>query len=341
MTDLWQNLKKTKKPIVLYGMGNGADRIIEVLQSFDIDISGVFVSDGFVRDKTFHGHKLCTYADMQSRFGEMVVLVAFGSSLPSVIANISRISKEQELYAPYIPVIDGELFTCKYVQAHQNELEAVYNMLYDDKSKQTFDSIIKYRLSGKIDTLLQVNADRNELYNIISPTENEIYLDLGAYNGDTVTEFVNHCPKYGKIYALEPDAKSFAKLKRTTEHLSNTECINAAIHSENTRLQFAMRGGRNSSLSAHGKFIDAVCIDGIRCAPTFIKMDVEGAEEAALHGAKQTISSCKPRLAISCYHKTDDLFAIPLQVQAMRSDYKIYMRKLPYIPDWDSMFIFV
>ena len=95
--DLWQYLETTEKPIVLYGMGNGADKIINILNSRGIKISGVFASDGFVRKKTFHGFQIETYAEIKERLGSVIVLVCFGSSLTDVIANIERIAKEQEL----------------------------------------------------------------------------------------------------------------------------------------------------------------------------------------------------------------------------------------------------
>ena len=70
MKDLWTHLKETQKPIVLYGMGNGADKIISVLNTYDIKISGVFASDGFVREKTFHGFKVTDYKTAKQTFGE-------------------------------------------------------------------------------------------------------------------------------------------------------------------------------------------------------------------------------------------------------------------------------
>ena len=93
-TDLWNYLKQTKKPIVLYGMGNGADKIIKVLENRGIEIKGVFASDGFVRSKTFHGFKLISYSEAKEQFGDMIVLLCFGSALEDVIDNIKLISKE-------------------------------------------------------------------------------------------------------------------------------------------------------------------------------------------------------------------------------------------------------
>ena len=82
--DLWNYLKQTKKPIVLYGMGNGADKIISVLNRYDIKVAGVFASDGFVREKYFHGFKVTDYKTAKETFGDMVVLVCFGSIENSV-----------------------------------------------------------------------------------------------------------------------------------------------------------------------------------------------------------------------------------------------------------------
>ena len=82
---LWQYLKTADKPIVLYGMGNGADKIIAVLESYGIGFDGVFASDGFVRNKTFHGHKIASYGELKQKFGDMIVLLCFGSERPEVI----------------------------------------------------------------------------------------------------------------------------------------------------------------------------------------------------------------------------------------------------------------
>lgn len=129
MINLWEYLKTADKPIVLYGMGNGADKIISVLESYGIKYSGVFATDGFVRDKYFHGLKLTSYDGLKEKYGNMIVLVCFGSARPEVIENIKRIAAEQELYAPDVPVYGGGLFTKEYAKNHRAELEYVYGRL--------------------------------------------------------------------------------------------------------------------------------------------------------------------------------------------------------------------
>lgn len=340
--DLWEKLRTEKKPVWLYGMGNGADRIIERLERYCIEPEGVFVSDGFVRDKSFHGFKLCSYADAVKKSPDMTVLVAFGTSIPEVIGNIKRIAKERSLYAPYVPVIGEGDFTSAYYAAHKSELDNVRSMLCDEQSKRVFDNIINYRLTGEIDYLLTCESLPEEAYGLLN-LRDEVYVDLGAYTGDTVAKFIRYTKGYERIYALEPDKKTFRKLEKNLSGLENTYLYNAAAHEKSGKIAFAMRGGRNSSAAETGILTDSVSVDDILEGnrASYIKMDVEGAELAAIRGAKETILKYKPKLAISCYHRIDDIFEIPKEVLSLRKDYKVYMRHMPYIPDWDTVFYFV
>ena len=81
--DLWQYLSSSKKSIVMYGMGNGADKIIGVCDRYGIEISDFFASDGFVRGQIFHGKKVLSFSQIKEKYGKdnIIVLVAFASSL--------------------------------------------------------------------------------------------------------------------------------------------------------------------------------------------------------------------------------------------------------------------
>ncbi len=340
-TELWEYLKTAKKPIVLYGMGNGADKIIKVLEEKGIKFQGVFASDGFVRPKLFHGHQISSYSDLKAKFGKMIVLLCFGSSLPDVIENILRIANEQELYAPEVPVIGDGLFDYNFLRKNAQDLKWVYNHLADDVSRKTFENILKYKLSGKINYLLECQVDETEPYNSFLHLENERFLDLGAYNGDTVLGFVEKCPNYESICALEPDRKTFKKLLNNTENLKNFTPVNACVSDKCEIVNFKMLGGRNSVLGDGKDEIQALTIDSLNFNPTYIKMDVEGEEVAAITGAKETILKHKPQMLISAYHRTDDFITIPKAVFDIRDDYKIYIRHFKYLPAWDTNFYFV
>ncbi len=341
--DLWQYLKTSQKPIVLYGMGNGADKIIKVLEQKGIEYKGIFASDGFVRKKLFHGMELESYSSLEEKFGEMIVLLCFGTHLPDVMENIKKIGTRQELFAPEVPVIGGGLFDLDYYNLRRKEFENIYNSLADDTSKNTFESILKYKISGKIDYLLNCQVEASEPYSSIFETDKqEDILDLGAYNGDTALEFARNFPNYSSITAVEPDKKTFKKLVANTKGVRDISCHNICISDFSGKGGFIMNAGR-SSLVGEGEETDFSTVDSLMKGKkvSLIKMDVEGEELRALKGAQATIQAQKPKMIISAYHRTEDFLEIPKAVLSVRNDYKIYMRHFPSIPAWDTVYYFI
>ncbi len=341
--DLWKYLKTADKPIVLYGMGNGADKIIRVLEEKKIEYRGIFASDGFVRSKSFHGLPVEGYDALKARFGDMIVLLCFGTHLPQVMDNIKRIAAEQELYAPEVPVVGGGLFDSEFNLQNKTDFDKIYALLADEKSKQTFENIIKYKLSGKINYLFECESCRDEPYrSFMKLSDKECFLDLGAYNGDTALDFAARCPNYEKIIAVEPDFKTFKKLVANTNELRNVRCENVCISDFTGKGEFTMNGGRNS-LVGKGAETDFSTVDDLISGDgvSLIKMDVEGEELRAISGAEQTILRYKPKMIISAYHRTEDYMALPSAVLNIIDDYKIYMRHFPSLPAWDTVYYFV
>lgn len=341
--DLWNYLKTTQKPILLYGMGDGADKIISVLDKLGIKISGVFASDGFVRKKIFHGFEVSDYSAAKAKFGDMIVLLCFGTPLPEVIANIRRIASEQELYAPDVPVYGNILFNSEYVQSNIDKLRSVYNLLADGLSRKVFENTVRYKLSGDINYLFDCESSPDEPFeSFLRLNNNETYFDLGAYRGDTVADFMSRVDDYNKIVAVEPDIKTFNKLIRATADIKSITNINAAITDKCGTIEFNMDSSRGSSAKG-GSLIDAVSIDSLLKygAPTFIKMDIEGQELAAILGAEKVISEYKPVMQIAAYHRSEDLITLPKAVLRTNGNYKIYMRHFPCLPSWDINYYFV
>lgn len=323
-------------------MGNGAEKILDTLDARGISASGVFASDGFVRDKTFCGFKLKSYSEVKSECSDFIVLVAFGSKLKDVMQNIVRISGENELYAPDLPVFGGGLFDLEYCKNNSGRIKRVYSLLADEASKHTFECLIKYKITGDIKYLLNCQSDPADVYpDIIKPQKNETFIDLGAYRGDTVSEFLSYADSPRCVIAVEADIKTFHKLVKAVPDF--VRCINAAVGDTDGFVTFDMQSGRGSHISQSGIHIPAVSVDGMLCGgcATIIKMDVEGAEKEAIAGAARTISAFKPRLNIAAYHRAYDLLDIPDRVLSIRSDYKVYLRHFPYIPAWDTNYYFV
>ena len=108
--ELWSHLSESGKPIVIYGMGNGADKIIAVLEERGMRAADFFASDGFVRGQLFHGKRVLSLSEVKEKYTDFIILVAFGSHLPEVCGAIRRLDEQYELYAPDGPVAGGELF---------------------------------------------------------------------------------------------------------------------------------------------------------------------------------------------------------------------------------------
>ncbi|MCM1055060.1 MAG: FkbM family methyltransferase [Bacteroides sp.] len=343
---VWKRLKEAEKPIVMYGMGDGAEKIMTVMNKLDIKPTEFMASDEFVRGHSFLGYQVKRLSDIEEKYDDFIIVVCFGSSLPPVMERLYGLAEKYELYAPDVPVVGEGLFDEEYIEAHSAELKKVRRLFADEKSREVFDTLIEYKLSGSIDTLRKCETPLEEAEELLKIGKSETYVDLGAYNGDTVDRFLRLTKKeFAEIYAVEPDFRNFSRMVRRNYALGRGifHPINAAAWNENKQLQFRRSGGRNSSAcNQYGRGM-AVKVNGITVdsmlgdkKPTLIKIDVEGAEREALEGAKDCISKNRPRIILSAYHRTEDLIELPLLIREMNGGYKLYLRHHPYIPAWDT-----
>ena len=351
--DLWEYLKHTSKHIVMYGMGNGADKILAVADAKGIVIEDFFASDGFVRGHSFHGKRVLSYSETKEKYGagNMIVLLSFASSLPDVMQTILHVADECELYAPDVPVFGDNLFDAAFYAAHKAELDAARALLTDEESLRVFDHIIQYKLTGDLKYLTAIENDPDESFGEILPCADfRVTADLGAYNGDSARALAPYAPKLQTLYALEPDARNHRKLcaYAETEQQFEIRALQCAAWSEDTVLYFDASGNRNAGaaqntstvlqgrtakiIEVQARALDSV-LNGAAC--DYIKFDVEGSEAEALLGCKQTIAAHTPALLVSCYHRSEDLYALPALVHALCPDYKLYLRRFRYFPAWD------
>ena len=347
-TDLWHYLALCNRPIVMYGMGNGADKIITVCKKYGIEISDFFASDGFVRGHSFHGKTVISYSAMKEKYVEQnpIVLLSFASSLSDVMALFKKVGDECELYAPDVPVFGETLFTIEFFEENRDRFEQIYNLLADEESKRIYENVISYKLSGDIKYLWDSENSKADVYESILDCKNiSRYVDLGAYNGDTIREMLHFNSNLKKAIALEPDARNFRKLNEYAQTVDNIDiqCINAGAWNEKTTLLFDASGNRNAGIVSKGnivskiKEVPVVSVDSVLNGESvdYIKYDVEGSEKEALLGSKNTIQMHSPKLLVSLYHRSEDLFVLPELVKELNKGYSLYLRRFPYIPAWD------
>ncbi|MDB4265018.1 FkbM family methyltransferase, partial [bacterium] len=254
------------------------------------------------------------------------------------------------------------------LQRDESKLIEVYKAFADKKSKDIFIRRMALVASGFdyqsyknyltefSEPILQFGYNNPERFDlggsyfyfnndIIHLKDNETLVDGGAFIGDSMEAFIKVCEKknlhYRHIYCLEPDCTNYGKLVKSTAKYRNVTCLPYGLWSHRTTLNFVSSAqteaygakiqetGIMASGSADTK-IDTVSIDEQLNGEmaTFIKMDIEGAELEAVQGAANTIKSFTPKLAISVYHKTTDLYEIPLLVHHIHPGYKLYLRHL-------------
>lgn len=374
MTDLWQTLKTAAdsgRPILLYGMGNGADKILTVCEAYGIPVADFFASDGFVRGHSFHGKVVLSFSQACEKYGaeNMIVLLSFASSRPEVLETIGRVAKTCEMYIPDVPICGTELFNAEFYETHLDEIAAARSLFADKESRRVYDGIIEYKLTGRMDVLRATESEPAEAYrNILSAERFQTAADLGAYNGDSIRDLRQYAPHLRTVIALEPDRRNFRKLTEYATALGEAgdsltvHPVQAGAWSHTATLTFHGSGNRNAGLTdapaeAKGNILpstadnpyfgktaevpvtalDTVAEDilGGRTHIDYIKYDVEGAETEALLGSRAIIERDAPALLVSVYHRSHDLFRLPLLVHELNPGYKLYLRRMAGVPAWD------
>ena len=364
MMNVWQTLKAWPGPVVLYGTGNGADKLLDAFALYGIEAAGVFASDGFVRHRVFRGYPVLSYAEARERFPGMMIAVAFASSLLGVMAQIDALAARHPLVMPAVPVITGdarigrsELFDDDYREAHREALDNVRASLADEESRALFDDVTAFRLTGALPLLRRHTASPGAVWTLLRQGRGAFRTacDLGAYRGDTVLEMLRELPGLTRLLAFEPDPRSFSRLAALISHPAAGETplyktafsvYNMAVWDTSALLCFGGDGGRGSSLTADGRPnrnragtrpVRAMPLDAILGGQPvdYIKFDVEGAEAHALRGAAAAIRTYAPVLRVALYHRTGDLWELPLLIRSLRPDYRLYLRRTLCYPDWD------
>lgn len=340
-TDLWTYLSSSGKPIVLYGMGNGADKIVCELSKRGLCVSDFFASSEFVRGQTFHDKKVLDFPAIKEKYKGRgyVVLLSFGSSRPEVLENIRRINNECELYVPDMPVYGDRLFDRAMLEARFDEIARARESLFNDRSREIFDALVNYKLSGRISFLDGTESSRQDIMSaVLAPEKYRNAIDLGAFVGDSAAELMSYAHSLEHVIALEPDTHSFKRLSSMTS--PKLTAINAIAADFDGEVMFSNEGNKNSSIYGRKKQIStrAVKVDTIACDMhiDYIKIDVEGAEREALRGASETIGHDKPDIALSIYHRCDDFFDLVNIVRTLCPDHRLYIRRPDYLPPWDT-----
>lgn len=223
-----------------------------------------------------------------------------------------------------------EKISPSFLIEHEQEITEVYNFLSDNESRKVY----LQKLAYMVEYIPVEFESNNTMYvdsDIVNFYDHEIVIDAGAYNGDTALLFRRIVGKNADIYSFEPDFSNYSDLKRRVQDDSNIYPENLGLWNSKGMLCFSDDRNGSSHVERDGTIkvevtdLDSYCREK-EIVPTFIKMDIEGAEIEAILGARKSIEKGKPKLAICLYHRPEDIFKIPLLVHRINSSYKMYIR---------------
>ncbi len=194
----------------------------------------------------------------------------------------------------------------------------------DELSREVFLAQLLWRLRADFGGLSAPSAFQYFPPDLLSPRTDEAFVDGGAYDGDTLRVLG---PRFDKAWAIEPDPTNVARLRAQGDpRVTVLECALGSLPGE---ANFAANQGVGSALSAMGSSkVSVETLDRLfeREKPTFIKLDIEGAEQAALEGARSMLSRHQPTLAVCTYHRPDDLWKIPGFLRKVLPQHRLSLR---------------
>ena len=219
------------------------------------------------------------------------------------------------------------------LKSHTFDLMWLYDNLGDYRSKIVLFGILNYWYNSLFDTLdVAIERNYHQYFDLdlINCDNSEVFVDIGAYTGDTILDYINTYREYKSIYAYEITPSSIDYINQNLSIYPNIYIRNNAATDKSETLYIknnlvsdsANTLDNSGEIQVHGVTIDDDVLEKV----TMIKMDIEGSELKALKGCVNHIKNDTPKLLISVYHKHGDIIDIPKFIYNTNPNYKFYLR---------------
>lgn len=345
--DPWKN-KILTYGIILFGSGGFGKRTLKGLRKIGIEPLGFCDNNPTLWNSRIDGLTVYSPADAVNKFSNAVFMVTIWSDMighpvadvekklhlygnVEVISFFSLFWQYPEEFLPYFGIDAPH----KTSQQHSTVIDG-YNLFNDELSQREYLSQIRLRLLGDHQGLSEPGGFTqyfpDDLFNL---NDHEVFVDCGAFNGDTLKAFLGkQKDQFKKYIAFEPDPINFNKLREFASALPDgiREKIvpeQFAVSDRKKEIRFSSDGSLQSSFSENGNIVvNCVALDSHLKddAVSYIKMDAEGSEPEILLGAAHLIRQHSPILAVSVYHQFDHLWSLPLAIKELTKEYDFFLR---------------
>lgn len=328
----WLAALKNASEVILYPAGVAGMEAYRNLSAYDININYFGDNDPSKIGTNIYDTPILSLREIVENHSRALVVISTRRHYREVFQQFLKAGFDSDHlimvdYSAFYPDFDQEA----YLMEHFDQYRLVYDGLEDRESRRIFLGLVNYRLTFDFDFLKGLASSSPQYFEkgLVQFGDEEVFVDGGGFTGDTFCVFEQLCPKYKKYYLCEPDPINFQKAQENLPHDSRLQLVNKGLYNKQATLFFQAFASGVSSVSANGtSSIEVTTIDQLVKGekPTFIKMDIEGSEYQAMLGARASIQAYKPKLAISIYHKPEDILLLPSLIKSFDPSYRLYLR---------------
>lgn len=314
------------KDVSIFGAGSFGIKVYKELIKQGFNVIKFYDNDEDKYTSKIYDIPIQNPSNINSSSEQIVIASLFASEIAEKIRK-NGYTKKLTILDPWYEMLNNKIIT----KSDINKLNILYSELKDQESKNNLMSIIQFRTDG---TNLKSSKYQQYFHSTIFPENDDVIIDGGAFDGDLIRTLNLKDFKHLSLHCFEPDSNNFTKLQNEA-NLSpiNIKTNKLGLWSCSEKLIFVSSDktiGNGCKIDDKGDIeINTISIDEYvnfqKIVPTYIKLDVEGAEYQTIKGAETTIKNHKPKLAISLYHKYNDLWEIPNLIKSINPNYNFYL----------------
>lgn len=339
-----------KHGVIVYGAGrNGINLLARLIRQFpSVKIEAIVDNDANKQAQGLFGYPVIGFQQLCQAYPKDAIIVVTPTNFALQI-----VSSLAEAGFTNLVFTEANAQVVEYTQMHKAsvlrnrqqldqlleenaaKIDFVRSNLQDEMSLNVFNAKMNAIYYGEYLPLEALKED-NQYFasSVVTLSDHEVFVDAGCFDIQTSLAFIKAAGQFRQIIAFECDPIQYeiCRAELNFNAIDNFQLINKGLHEKSGILSFESRGWGSSAITDKGG--DQVAVTSLdeyfargEYTPTFIKMDIEGAEQPALRGGKETIQKYHPKLAICVYHGNTDIFEIPYWIKTNFPEYRLFMRQ--------------